>query len=266
VTQTEQSWRWYDTNADIYEEMDPATLEFGRQLLDYADPAPGARLLDVGAGRGAIVRAALARGCEVTAVDAAPGMVARLRADFPTISAAQMDAHHFDFPDAGFDVVTAGFVIDLLSDPAAALAEVRRVLIPGGTFALSTPGPLPHRERWQWLVELAQEFYPATVREDPDGPAEIDVDGLLAVAGFVDRTCKTFEYPQPILDAAALWELFTSRLPTAVSAGWIERLPLDQADEFRRRFFAGAEQMHANGGIAMDRYVFLHRAQAPAFA
>ena len=68
----------------------------------------------------------------------------------------------------------------------------------------------------------------------------------------------------PISDPAALWDLFTSRLPTAVSAGWIEWLPPDQAAEFRRRFLAGAEQMHANGGIAMDRYMVLHRAQAPA--
>ncbi|MGH3922549.1 MAG: class I SAM-dependent methyltransferase [Pseudonocardiaceae bacterium] len=266
MTQTEQSWQWYDDNANIYEEMDPVTLEFGRQLVDYADPAPGARLLDVGAGRGAIVRAALARGCVVTATDAAPGMVARLRADFPTIAVSRMDTHHLDFPDVCFDVVTAGFVLDLLSDPAAALAEVRRVLTPGGVFALSTPGPLPHHERWQWLVELAQEFYPCTVREDPGGSAEMDVEGLLTAAGFVGSTRQAFEYPQPISDAAALWDLFSSRLPTAASAGWIESLPPDQAAEFRRRFLTGAEQMHANGGIAMDRYVFLHRAQAPAFS
>src|SRR5687767_5453634 len=42
MTRTEQSWQWYDDNADVYEEMDPATLEFGRQLLNYADPVPGA--------------------------------------------------------------------------------------------------------------------------------------------------------------------------------------------------------------------------------
>ena len=264
MTQTEQSWRWYDDNANIYEEMDPATLEFGRQLLDYADPAPGARLLDVGAGRGAIVRAALARGCVVTAVDAAPGMIARLRADFPALTVSQMDAHRLDFPDACFHVVTAGFVIDVLADPAAALAEVRRVLRPGGVFALSTPGPLPHRRRWQWLADLAQEFYPSTVREDPGGHADVDVDGLLAEAGFVGSTREAFELPQPISDPAALWDLFNARLPTAVSAGWIEWLPPDRAAEFRRRFLAEAEQMHAGGGIAMDRYVALHRAQAPA--
>ena len=263
MTPTEQSWQWYDDHANIYEEWDPGTLEFGRQLLDYANPAPGARLLDVGAGRGAIARAALARGCVVTAVDAAPGMVARLRADFPTMTVLPMDAHHLDFPDACFDVVTAGFVIDTLSDPAAALAEVRRVLTPGGVFALSMPGSFPPRRRWQWFVDLYDEFYPSTVHEDADGHADMDVDGLLVAAGFVGLTRKTFEYPEPISSPAALWDLFASRLPTAVAAGWMEWLPPDRAAEFRRRFLAGAEQMHVSGGIAKDRYVFLHRAQTP---
>jgi SAM-dependent methyltransferase len=264
VTQTEQSWQWYDDNAGIYEELDPATLEFGRQLLDYADPVPGARLLDVGAGRGAVVRAALARGCVVTAGDAAPGMVARLRADFPTVAVSMMDAHRLDFPDACFDVVTAGFVIDLLSDPEVAVAEVRRVLRPGGVFALSVPGPLPHRGRWQWLVDLTQEFFPATVAEDQDGHPEVDAAGLLDAAGFTGLTGRDFEHPEPVSDPAALWDLFASRLPAAVSSGSIEWLPPDRAAEFHRRFLAGAEQMHAAGGIAFDRHLTMHRALAPA--
>lgn len=264
MTQTEQSWQWYDDNADVYEEMDPATLEFGQQLLDYAGPAPGALLLDVGAGRGAVVRAALARGCVVTAGDAAAGMVARLRADFPTVDVSKLDAHRLDFPNACFDVVTAGFVIDLLSDPATALAEVRRVLRPGGVFVLSVPGPIPHRGRWQWLVDLTQEFFPATAAEDQDGRPDVDVAGLLAAAGFVGLTRKDFDHPEPISDPVALWDLFATRLPAAVSAGWIEWLPPDRAAEFHSRFLAGAEQMHASGGITFERHVVLHRALAPA--
>ncbi|HEV2784067.1 MAG TPA: class I SAM-dependent methyltransferase [Actinophytocola sp.] len=263
MTQTEQSWQWYDDNAHIYEEMDPATLEFGRQLLAYADPPPGARLLDVGAGRGAVVRAAVDRGCVVTAVDAAPAMVARLRADFPTVTVSYMDAQRFDFPDACFDVVTAGFVLDLLPDREAAVAEVRRVLRPGGVFALSLPGPRPHRRRWQWLVDLAREFYPGAVPEDLDEQVDVNVAALLTTAGFVGWTRRDFELPVPIPDPAALWDLFAARLPTAVSAGWVDRLPPEREAEFRRRFLAGAERMHAGGGIALDRYVVLHRALAP---
>lgn len=263
MTQTEQSWQWYDDNAGVYEELDPATLQFGQWLVDYADPAPGARLLDVGAGRGAVVRAALVRGCVVTAGDAAPGMVARLRADFPAVAVSTLDAHRLDFPDACFDVVTAGFVIDLLSDPAVAVAEVRRVLRPGGVFALSVPGPLPHRDRWQWLVDLTQEFFPVTVTGDQDEQTDVDVAGLLAAAGFTALARRDFDHSEPVADPAALWDLFASRLPAAVSSGSIEWLPPDQAAEFQRRLLTGAERMHANGGIAFDRHLVMHRALAP---
>jgi SAM-dependent methyltransferase len=263
MTRTQRSWQWYDENADIYQEMDPATIEFGRQLLEYADPPAGARLLDIGAGRGAVAGPAVARGCTVTAVDAAPGMVARLRQDFPRITASEMDAHRFTFADGSFDFVTAGFVLDLLADPAAALSEMWRVLRPGGVVAVSVPGPLPHRERWQWLVDLAGEFYPTSVREDPPAKTTVDIPVLLAATGFRQQEQRDFHLPVPVAGPAALWEVFASRLPTAMSAGWVDRLDPDRAADFRRRFLAGAEDMHRNGGITMDRYMIMHRATVP---
>jgi SAM-dependent methyltransferase len=253
-----QTWQWYDQNADIYEEMDPATVEFGRRLLDYAAAPPGARLLDVGAGRGAVAGPAAARGLAVTAIDAAPGMVARLRADFPGIVAHRMDAHRFDLPDAAFDVVTAGFVLDLLPDPAAALAEMRRVLRPGGVVAVSVPGPLPYRDRWQWLVELAREFYPTAVQDDPK--PVLDIAALLSRAGFTGVEQRDFHLPVPIAGPSALWDLFAARLPVAESAGWVDRQPRPRAEEFHRRFLSGAARMAEEGGITMDRHMVMYRA------
>jgi SAM-dependent methyltransferase len=264
MTHTTQSWQWYEQNAQIYQEMDPATVEFGRQLLDYADPPPGARLLDVGAGRGAVAGQAAARGCAVTAIDAAPSMVTQLREDFPGITVSRMDAHRFDFADGEFDVVTAGFVLDLLSDPAAALAETRRVLRPGGVVALSVPGLLPHRARWQWLVDLAQEFYPTAIQEDAPPEATVDIPTLLAGTGFTGQDRRDFHLPVPIAGPLALWELFAARLPMAESTGAVVRQPCDRAEEFRRRFLAGARRMHAGGGIAMDRHMIMYRAAKPS--
>lgn len=266
MTRTKQSWQWYEQNAEIYQEMDPATVEFGRQLLDYADPSPGARLLDVGAGRGAVAGPAAARGCAVTAIDAAPNMVTQLRKDFPGITVSRMDAHRFDFADGEFDVVTAGFVLDLLSDPAAALAEMRRVLRPGGVVALSVPGRLPQRERWQWLVDLAHEFYSSAVQEDTPPEATVDIPTLLGETGFTGQEQRDFHLPVPIAGPQALWELFASRLPMAESTGAVDRQPRDRAEEFRRRFLSGAERMHTDGGITMDRHMIMYRAVKPVVA
>ncbi|MFD1046211.1 class I SAM-dependent methyltransferase, partial [Kibdelosporangium lantanae] len=122
MTSTERGRRKYDELADRYEEVFPYVADVGKQLVSFAAPGAGARVLDVGAGRGAVARAALDLGCVVTATDASAGMVARLAADFPGVVARQMDAGALDFPAGSFDLVTAGFVVQVLPDPERALA------------------------------------------------------------------------------------------------------------------------------------------------
>jgi 2-polyprenyl-3-methyl-5-hydroxy-6-metoxy-1,4-benzoquinol methylase len=82
----------FDRLADRYDQVIPFFAEFAGQLLDVLDPDPGTRLLDIGSGRGAIAAAAAARGCAVTAVDAAPRMVSLLAAAHPEIDVRLMDA------------------------------------------------------------------------------------------------------------------------------------------------------------------------------
>jgi hypothetical protein len=81
---------------------------------------------------------------------------------------------------------------------------------------------------------------------------------------FTGQERRDFHLPVPIAGPSALWELFAARLPMAESTGAVERLPRDRAEDFRGRFLAGAEVMHADGGIAMDRHMIMHRAVKPA--
>lgn len=156
MTEANNHMRWFEDHADHYEELATYAADFGQRLIDFADPAPATRLLDVGAGRGAAARAAVARGCVVTAIDVTPAMVRRLAADVPEIIVRQMDVTRLGFPRGSFDTVVAADVVEILEDPAAAVAEMRRVLAPGGTVALSVNGA---RGRWEWLTRLAQEFW-----------------------------------------------------------------------------------------------------------
>jgi ubiquinone/menaquinone biosynthesis C-methylase UbiE len=142
----------FDRLADRYDQVIPFFAEFAGQLLDVLDPDPGTRLLDIGSGRGAIAAAAAARGCAVTAVDAAPRMVSLLDAAHPEIDVRLMDVHRLDLPDDSYDLVTGGFVIHLVTDRARVLAELRRVLRPGarikaagtrGTACASSSSPVP---------------------------------------------------------------------------------------------------------------------------
>jgi ubiquinone/menaquinone biosynthesis C-methylase UbiE len=62
------------------------------------------------------------------------------------VETRQAPADALPFPDASFDVATAGFVLHLVPDPAAALAEIKRVLRPGGMLFFTIVGewtPLP---------------------------------------------------------------------------------------------------------------------------
>jgi len=251
VTSTEQSRRKYDALADRYEEIFFYVADMGRLLVDVAAPRAGARVLDVGAGRGAVARAALVRGCVVTAVDSSAGMVSRLRADHPSITARQLDAGSLDFPDGSFDLVTAGFLVQVLDDPAAALAQFRRVLAPGGTIALSLERQSVGR--LGWLHELNAEFF-GRGGEAADPLAADRLDDLLTAAGFTGLTRKEVDIPKPVPGPRALWNwLALQGVPQALTA-----LPPERAAQFRRAFFAGAEAMHADGGIVLDFGATLH--------
>lgn len=105
------------------------------ELLDAARVSAGTRVLDVGTGPGTAALAALERGARVRAVDADPGMVAAARARGVPAEVAVLP--RLPFADGEFDAVVANFVLNHVGRPRAALAELRRVLRPGGRLALT---------------------------------------------------------------------------------------------------------------------------------
>ncbi|MDI6102569.1 methyltransferase domain-containing protein [Actinoplanes sp. NEAU-A12] len=116
---------------------------FGAALTEAAGIKPGDRVLDVGCGRGAVLfpaAAAAGPAGHVTGIDLATRMVELTRAaaaGLPNVTVEPGDAQAPDFPDASFDVITAGLVLFFLPDPGAALAAYRRLLRPGGRLAFS---------------------------------------------------------------------------------------------------------------------------------
>lgn len=121
-------------------------------------PAPPRAVLDLGAGTGlaALAMKRRFRRARVTAADIAAPMlqVARRRSRFwRRIHCIEADARALPFEDGAFDLVFSNLMLQWLHPPDAALAEMRRVLRPGGLLLLSSFGPETLQElRAAWLA------------------------------------------------------------------------------------------------------------------
>jgi SAM-dependent methyltransferase len=107
-------------------------------VADYGLPE-GARILDAGCGTGEFtVRLLAARpDLSVTGIDILPSRIALLRARrVPGASFMVGDLLHLDFPEAAFDFVACRHVLQSVPEPARAVAELARVLKPGGRIHL----------------------------------------------------------------------------------------------------------------------------------
>ena len=130
-------------------EADRAMPQLGRWLLDAAQPRPGDRLLDVGTGYGEpglTAARAVAPGGHVTLQDLSGEMLAlaRGRAASRRRAAAagahpafrEGDMHELPFADRSVSVITGAYAVRNAPDLRATIAEIRRVLRPGGRLAL----------------------------------------------------------------------------------------------------------------------------------
>jgi SAM-dependent methyltransferase len=248
----------FDRLADRYDQVIPFFAEFAGRLLDVLDPAPGTRLLDIGSGRGAIAAAAAARGCAVTAVDAAPRMVSLLAAAHPEIDVRLMDAHRLELPGASYDLVTGGFVIHLVTEPPRVLAGLHRVLRPGGSVALTTPGPCEDHGRWNAWNTLVGEFASRPNERLPWRGEDIAPD--LRAAGFTDIRTVSLAVHLPVASPQTCWDFHMSHGFAAV----VEALAPADAAEFQRRALAELTRMHESGGIMLDRGAVAYLATVPA--
>jgi SAM-dependent methyltransferase len=152
-------------------------------MLALAGDVAGRRILDAGCGSGPLFAALRDRGAIVTGFDSSAGMLelARRRlGDDADLRVANLGSP-LPFPDAAFDDVTASLVLHYLEDWGPALAELRRVLKPGGRLIASVDHPfainLMHRE------DGGKPNYFATANRTE----EWTIGGQTALLSFWDR-------------------------------------------------------------------------------
>jgi demethylmenaquinone methyltransferase/2-methoxy-6-polyprenyl-1,4-benzoquinol methylase len=166
---------------------------------------PGDRVLDVCCGTGDLaVAAARAGGGRVTGLDFSERMLERARRKAPELAWVQGDALAMPFDDGSFDSVTIGFGLRNLEDERRGLAELRRVLVPGGRVGvLEITRPkgvlVPFYRAWfDGLVPLAGKvlpggeayaYLPASVRRFPSPESLAE---LMVRAGFEQVRYRLF--------------------------------------------------------------------------
>ena len=173
------SRRWWDADADAYQAehgafLGDVDLVWCPEGLREADvhllgPLAGRRVLEVGCGAAAGARWVATQGAEVVAVDLSAGMLRHARAGGEATSVrvplVQCDALELPLRDEVFDVAFTAFgAVPFVDDSAALMAEVYRVLRPGGRWVFAVTHPM----RWIFL----------------DDPGE---EGLIAVHSYFDR-------------------------------------------------------------------------------
>ena len=219
ASMTTASYRSFTgTGAENYERyfVPAIATPVSSDLIDVAPLKPGARVLDVACGTGLVARLAAERvgpSGSVTAVDVAPEMIDVARSapapDGASIEWRVGDAIALDLPDDAFDVVTCQMGLMFMEDRSAAVAEMRRVLVPGGTVVVSTPGAIqPVFELMERAIvdhispELGGFVRAVFSMHDPD-----EVAGLLRSAGLdaveSRESVATLRLPAP---AEFLWQ------------------------------------------------------------
>jgi ubiquinone/menaquinone biosynthesis C-methylase UbiE len=195
--------RSFDRVAGAYRRARPS---YPAAAVEWAlEAAPGRRVVDLAAGTGKLTEVLVAAGADVVAVEPLANMRAELERALPSVRALDGSAERIPLPGGSADAVLVGQAFHWFDGPAA-LAEIARVLVPGGALGLVWN---MRDDRVPWVAELTRVMLGAgDVLTGSEGVAP-PFESTLFTAG------ERREFPNPVeFDRGRLreWASSTSRI------------------------------------------------------
>ena len=210
----------------------------GERFLQWLGAPAGWRWADVGCGNGAFTALLLERCAarEVEGIDPSAEQLAFARTRFPAnapVRLAQGDSMALPWADAAFDAATMALVIFFVPDPARGVAEMARVVRPGGSVSAYAwdirGGGFPYGV-------LQEEM--AAIGSPPAWPPSVDASRMEAMralwngAGLVDVATHEIVVERTFADFDSYWAIARTgpRLASSIAA-----MPAEQHERFRAR-------------------------------
>ncbi|MBM4460861.1 MAG: methyltransferase domain-containing protein [Chloroflexi bacterium] len=182
-----------------------------RALVNLVSPRPGARVLEAGAGTGAIALAFAPHAAEVIGVDISPAMLeraeqARVARKATNVYFRWADAADLPFSDGSFDLVVSRNLLNYVSEPAALLTGFGRVLRPNGRLLMDEiiGSDDPVKRATHETIEIRRN--PAFIKVH----SKAEIENLLVRAGFRVEKAETPENTRELTE-------------------WLERAAADEA-------------------------------------
>jgi ubiquinone/menaquinone biosynthesis C-methylase UbiE len=185
----------------------PAMFEpWSREVIQRAKVWSGDRVLDVACGTGIVACRIAATGAKVTGLDLTPAMLAQAkkRAESERVSVKWVEgsAERLPFDDASFDLVTCQQGLQFVPDRARALAEMRRVIAPGGRAVIACWTGLDHHPAYKLVHEISSRHFGDAGFAAPFSLGdEAYFRQLMGAARFhavaVDTVTRTVRFPEP---------------------------------------------------------------------
>lgn len=214
----------WDQIAEVYERaFEPVTSQLATEALRLLQLKKGDSVLDVATGTGTFALAAARAGGEVLATDFAAGMIERLHQrialeTLQNIDTAVMDGQALDAEDASFEIAASIVGAIFFPDIVKGIAELRRVLKPGGRCAVVCWGK-PETFEMMCLLKQAIE----TVVPDFSFPSETPVWARMSGEHALTQTMKQVGFARveisrvhgvlPLPEPLTFWNDFTAAAP-----------------------------------------------------